>query len=237
MGSDPMRKIDMTTCAGTLVLLLLATFALAAPAHAASPALLGVGHDRLHPTATLSAAGADDVTVYISKRPDRATDGNFLTENSAEIDFLTAEEVASGAWMDADNLDPGTYYVMLRASTYSCPDGADCIDGFSNVMRLTIPKPKQNFRASIEDGFIGSFKLTITPAGESVPYKLCWIRGKGRKCERGSVGGYDWTGAASDTIWLTASDLKLPRRQSKTTFTWYVAGKRVASKRIRITRS
>lgn len=232
-----MHKIGMTTRARTLVLSLLATFAFAAPAEAASPALLGVGHDGLHPTATLSAPGADDVTVYISKRPDRATDGNFLTENSAEIDFLTAGEIASGAWMDADNLDPGTYYVMLRAGTYTCPDGADCIDGFSNVMTLLVPKPKQRFSASIQRGFIGSFKLTITPAGESLPYKLCWTRGKGRKCERGTVDGYDWTGAASDTIFLTVSDLKLPRRQRKTTFTWHVAGKRVASKTIRITRS
>jgi hypothetical protein len=158
-----MQKIGMTTRARTLVLSLLATFAFAAPAEAASPALLGVGHDGLHPTATLSAPGADDVTVYISKRPDRATDGNFLTENSAEIDFLTGDEIASGVWMDADNLDPGTYYVMLRASTYTCPDGADCIDGFSNVMTLLVPKPKQRFRASIERGFIGSFKLTSLP--------------------------------------------------------------------------
>jgi hypothetical protein len=188
----------------------------------------------LHPTATLSAPGADDVTVYISTRPDRATDGNFLTETSAGIDFLTAEEIASGAWMDDDYLDPGTYYVMLRASTYSCSDGADCIDGFSNVLTLLVPKPKQRFRASIKSGYVGSFTLSITPAGESVPYKLCWTRGKGRKCERGTVDGYGWTRPASDTIFLTVSDLKLPRRQRKSTFTWYVAGKRVASKTIRI---
>ena len=235
-----MHKIAMTRRVQTLVTLvfsLLATFAFAAPAHAASPALLGVGHNGLHPTATLSAPGAADVTVYISTRPDRATDGSFLTENSADIDFLTAEEIASGVWMDADNLDPGTYYVMLRASTYSCPDGVDCIDGFSNVMTLTMPKPTQKFRASIEHGFIGSFKLTITPTGEPVPYTLCWTRGKGRKCQRDTVDGYDWTRAASDTIYLTVSDLKLPRRQRKTTFTWHVAGKPVASKTIRITRS
>jgi hypothetical protein len=231
-----MHKIGMTTRARTLVLSLFATFAVAAPADAASPALLGVGHKGLHPTAALSAPGADDVTVYISKRPDRATDGNFLTENSAGIDFLTADEIASGAWMDEDNLDPGTYYVMLQASTYSCPDGADCTDGFSNVMTLLMPKPKQRFRASIKSGFIGSFTLTITPAGKSVPYRLCWTRGRGRRCERGTVDGYDWTRPASDTIFLTLSDLKLPRRQKQTTFTWQVAGKRVASKTIRIAR-
>jgi len=225
----------MTHGARPLVISMLAMLALAAPAKAATPTLLSVGHRALHPTATLVAPGADDVTIYFSKRRDRATDGRFLTENSASIDFLTPQEVASGIWMDADNLDPGTYYVMLQATTDSCPEGTDCTNGFSNVMPLTIPKPKQTFRATFERGYIATFKLTITPLGESVPYQLCWTRAKGRKCERAAVDGHDWTRAASDTIYLTASDLKLGTRRT-TTFSWYVAGKRVASKKLRIKR-
>jgi hypothetical protein len=51
------------------------------------------------------------------------------------------------------------------------------------------------------------------------------------------VDGYDWTRGASDTVYLTVGDLKLPRRQRKTTFSWHVAGKRVASRKVRITGS
>lgn len=224
-----MRTFISTRILGSL-LALIAAATLAAPASASSPALLAVGHDKLHPTASFAAAGANDVTVYISSSPDRGTDGSFLAENSAGVDFLTADEIASGTWMDSGNLDPGTYYVMLRASTYSCPDGTDCVDGYSAMLELTIPKPKQRYKATKKSGYLASLTLTVTPAGEAVPYKLCWRRGKSQKCKRGTVTGFDWTRSASDTIYLTVDDLKLPKAQTKTTFTWYVAGKRVASK-------
>jgi hypothetical protein len=218
------------------VLSVLVTLAVAAPAGATPPALLSTGHNGLHPTASFAAPGATDVTLYLSTRPDRATDGSFLTENSAGIDFLTGDEIAGGAWMDADTLAPGTYYVMLRASQTGCyaSDGQVCMEGYSNVLPLTIAKPTQRYRATIKGGYIASFELKITPLGESVPYKLCWTRRQGRKCERSTVNGYDWTRPASDTIYLTLSDLKLPRRQTRTTFTWQVGGKRVASKRVRV---
>lgn len=212
-----------------------AVLAVAGPAQAATPSLLFVDHDGLHPTALFAARGADDVTVHIASSPDRATDGRFLAENSVRTDYLTSGEIASGKWMDADNLEPGTYFVMLQADTYSCPEGTDCIDGYSKVLELTILEPEQTFTASKRGGEIGSFTLTITPAGEPVPYKLCWTRGaKGRKCKRGVVEGSSWTRAASDTLYLSADDLKLPGRLRTSTLRWYVAGERVATKKIRL---
>jgi hypothetical protein len=224
--------------ARTLVLTMLAALTFAAPASATPPTLLSVGSDRLHVTARFAVAGADSVTIYISKAPDRATDGSFLSENLAGIDFLTDHEIASGVWMDEDTLAPGTYYAMLSASTYLCSQGAACVDGFPNVMTLTVPKPKPKYRAKVERGFVGEFTLTVTPLGESLPYRLCWNRtGKRRKCERDTIAGYDWTSAASDSILLTVDDLKISRRQARVKFTWYVGKRRVASKTVRIRRS
>jgi hypothetical protein len=59
------------------------------------------------------------VTIYIANRPDRATDGSFLTENVKEIDFLTDQELQTGAWLYESALNPGTWYLMARASAES----------------------------------------------------------------------------------------------------------------------
>ena len=76
-------------------------------AWAAAPALLGVSQEHRHPTVTLAAPGANDVTVYIAKKPNRATDGSFLNENIKDLDLLTADEIATGRWKDAAQIDPG----------------------------------------------------------------------------------------------------------------------------------
>jgi hypothetical protein len=49
--------------------------------------------------ATFSAPRADFATIYIASRPDRATDGSFLTENIKELDILTDSEIQSGRWV------------------------------------------------------------------------------------------------------------------------------------------
>jgi hypothetical protein len=77
----------------------------------------------------------------MATRPDRASDGGFLSENIADLDFLTADEIVAGSWLYETQLDPGTYYLMLRASDYECSEHPDCIDGYSNVLALTIPLP------------------------------------------------------------------------------------------------
>lgn len=129
------------TVTWTILLSLVCALALATPARAAAPVLLGVGQADHHPTATFQAAGADSLTVYLARSPERATDGRFLSENVVETDFLTDGEIATGEWLDADAIASGLYYVMLNASNYSCyaPECADATDGFSNIMSFTIP--------------------------------------------------------------------------------------------------
>ena len=223
-----------------LLATLLASLSLASTAQAAAPTLISVGQQDRHATGTLSAPTADDVTVYYASKPDRATDGSFLDENIKDRDFLTADEIQRGTWLSSSQLDPGVYYVMVSASSYrtECYEGADCMDGYSSVMTLTIPKPARRFKASIERDILSSFKLTVTHLGEpSLPYKLCWNRAKGRKkCLRSKVVGYDWNGPSSDVIYIILDDLKLGKHQTRVTFKWCVAGRKVASKRLRLRR-
>ena len=54
--------------------------------------------------------------MYLASSPERGTDGRFLQENVKETDFLTDDEIQRGAWLDSDQVDPGTYYVMLEAT-------------------------------------------------------------------------------------------------------------------------
>jgi hypothetical protein len=121
-----------------LLATLLASLSLASTAQAAAPRLLSVDQQNRHPAVGFSAPGADDVTVYLSTSAARATDGGFLVENVKEIDFLTAAEIANGAWLDEYQVDAGTYYVMLNANTYDS-ECSTCTNGYSNMLTLTIP--------------------------------------------------------------------------------------------------
>ena len=208
-----------------------------AEAHAATPTLDSVGQEDRHSTGTFSATGADDVTVYFATKPDRGTDGNFLEENRAGIISLADDEIASGRWFDSEQLDPGVYYVLLRASHYSCYEVPDCMTGDSAVLTLTVPKPKQRFTPSVS-GFAGIstyLKLTVSPLGETLPYRVCWTKtGGGRKCLRSTIDGYSWNDSASDDLRVGARQTRAMPARAR--FVWYVAGERVASKRVRIPR-
>ncbi len=200
---------------------LLVFFALAGEANAA-PMLTEVGHQDRHPTATFSGAE----TVYMATKPDRASDGSFLQENITDLDMFTDDEIASGRWLYEGQLDPGSYWLM--ATDYMT---------YSEPMMLEIPMPKQRFRGQVS-GFVGIssyLKLTVTPLGESLPYKVCWTTRSGkRKCLRGEVSGYDWNEAASDEQRIGTRPTRAMRRTTR--FKWYVDGKRVASKRAQIRR-
>jgi hypothetical protein len=213
---------------------------LAEPAVAVAPTLASVGQANRHPNASFSAPKASDVTMYVAKKADRATDGSFLSENITSVDVLTDSEIQSGRWESEDQLDPGTYYVMLRASPdfdacYIIDTGEydpSCADGYSNVVPLTIPTPTIRYRASATVlRYIGqvTLRLTAAPLGARLPYRVCYpLRTGKRRCLAGAVEGYDWNSSATDT--LTASMRGLGKR---TTFTWFVNGRKVAAQVVR----
>jgi hypothetical protein len=215
--------------------------ALASPAAALAPTLSAVGSQNRHPTATFSAPRARSATIYLASKPDRATDGSFLSENIKEVGILTDSEIQSGNWVDADQVAPGTYYAMLRASPdfdscYIVDTGKfdpACADGFSNILTLVVSKPKVRYSARVtvyKSLREASLRLTATPLGEKRPSRVCYrTKARKRQCLRGTLDGYSWNAAADDT--LTASTRNLA---TTTTFTWYVGGKAVATKRTRV---
>ncbi len=210
---------------------LLAGLALPALASAAAPTLLGVGQDDRHPSATFAMPGADSATIYFASQPARATDGSFLTENVEDLDFLTTDEIQAGQWRYESQLDPGTYYVILRATDYDCSDGPDCLDGFSDVATLQIPRPAQRYRGRVTR-FLSTVELSLTvaPLGERLPYRVCWTPAtQPRRCVRGRVDGYSWNSSATDTVSVRKRGMA-----RTTTFVWSVDGRRVASKRVLI---
>jgi hypothetical protein len=215
-------------------------------ASAAKPTVISLGQQNRHPTMTFSAPRADSVSIDFARSPERATDGNFLSENIVHSAFLTDDEVQKGRWLDESQLDPGRYYVLLEASaesscvSYPPPDydrvlDPACADGFSDVAVLDIPKPPQRFKVKVEQlRFIRVIYLTLTvrPLGEDLPYKVCWRRkDKRRACASSTVPGYDWNSSADDMVRIKSRPLA-----RRTRFTWYVAGRAVASKTVRVLR-
>ena len=210
-------------------------------ATAVAPTLLSVGSQALHPTATFSAPKSDHVVIQIASHPDRATDGEFLTENVVVFDVLTDSEIQTGRWLHDSQLDPGTYYVLLRASPnfdlcYLFDSGTfdpSCADGYSAVLTLTIPRPPIRYGATVRHyTYLSSVDLTITavPLGQKLPYRVCYRTAAGRRiCLVGALAGYSWTSSASDTRTVNRRNLR-----TLTTFTWYVEGRAVVSKRARV---
>jgi len=75
-------------------------------AAAVPPTLLTVGSKALHPTATFSPPKSADVVIQIANKPDRASNGEFLSENVKEFDLLADSEVQSGRWLYEFQIDP-----------------------------------------------------------------------------------------------------------------------------------
>ncbi|MCD6727077.1 MAG: hypothetical protein LT070_07545 [Solirubrobacteraceae bacterium] len=216
-----------------VVAVALASLAVAEAAPAASPTLLSVGQQDRHPTATFAMPGADDATIAFATAPDRATDGRFLDENVKHLDLLTADEIHLGGWLDSEQLDPGTYYVLLNATDYDCLGDPGCINGFSNMLSLTVPKPSQAFAGRVRAyRYLSTvdLTLTVTPLGQDLPYRVCWPRArKPRRCVRSTVDGYSWNESATNSVEVRKSGMR-----KRTTFVWYVDGRKVATKRVRI---
>jgi hypothetical protein len=227
----------------TIVALVTVTVSLAfvPSAGAAPPVLLTVGSESLHPTATFSAPKSDLAVMQIATRPDRASNGEFLTENIKVFDVLTDSEIQTGRWLHDNQIDPGTYYVLLKASPdfdlcYQIDSGTydpSCADGYSEMKTLTVPRPAIRYAASVRRyAFLSSVDLTIAakPLGQKLPYRVCYRTAAGRRvCLAGVISGYSWNSAASDTRSVNRRNLR-----TVTTFTWYVEGRPVATKRARV---
>ena len=212
----------------------------AATAAAVTPTLTVTSQDR-RPQATFSAPFASDATIYFASKPDRATDGQFFTENVETLDFMNDDELATGRWVSESRLDPGVYYVMLRAqpdfeSCYDSDTGGSrpkCAEGFSSVAPLTIPKPASKYSVTTEVlRYIGVVNATLraTQLGEKRAYRVCYLTvARKQRCTAGTLSGYSWDSAASHTLRLS------PRFMPKTTMlTWWVGARKVASKIIRV---
>jgi len=226
------------TIAGVCVAGLLPSVAVAAP-----PGLLSVGQEAQHPTATFSAPLADDVTIYIASSPARATDGSFLTENVETLDILTDSEIQAGTWKSERLVDPGIYYVMLRASpTFSAcyrfeQGGYDpaCADGYSNVMTLAVPTPQIAYstKATIYKNIrVGYLSLTAKPLGVDLRYDLCYrTKAKRKRCSKATIDAFSWEQTATDQLRVSLAGLA-----KRTVFTWYKRGTtKVLAKRTVVT--
>jgi hypothetical protein len=210
-------------------------------ASAVPPVVTSVGSQARHVTATFSAPRADSVTVYIASKPDRATDGSFLQENIEGLDILTDSEIQAGRWIDEDQTDPGTHWVMLRASPDfdSCyildAGGFDpaCADGYSSPVQVVVPRPATRYVAtSSRFIFLRQLTLTLTarPLGEDQAYRVCYrTAAKGRRCVRGRLDGYSWNAAATDDLTISTRGLA-----AITMFQWFVGTRVVVQKRIRV---
>jgi hypothetical protein len=98
-------------------------------------------------------------------------------------------------------------------------------------MELDIPRPVQRYTSSVQVlryVRVIYLRLTVTPLGERLPYRVCWQRINRRQlCVASAVPGYSWSEAASDTV-----RVRLRGMSRMTTFSWYVGQQRVASRRV-----
>jgi hypothetical protein len=209
-----------------------AALAVVGAANAAPPALLTVGQQDRHATATFSAPGADLATIYVASKPDLASGGGFLEENIKRVDFLTADEIQRAAWVDGEQLEPGLYYVVLRAGDFECPRNPNCTQGYSNMVPLQIPKPRATYHAKVVAVFGRSgviyLQLTVAPLGERLPYRVCWrLKNKRRTCLLRTLNGYSWNSSATDS-----PRIRMRGMGRRTTFTWYVRGRLIAAQTV-----
>ena len=232
-----MRRRPSGPCTVFLIALL-SSLVTATPALAVPPAITTVDQEDRHPAVELAAPRASSVTVYIASKPDRATDGSFLQENVVESGFLTDSEIQSGLWFDSSQIEPGSYFVMLKATRdFASCDSYDanfkevvdpsCADGFSSVVSLTVPTPKSKYTVKtdlLKNIRIVYLTLTGKPLGVRVPYQVCWRQPTNKKtlakrCVKATLSGYSWSSNASDLLRISTKGMT-----RRTKFTWYTRG-------------
>lgn len=226
--------------------LLAASFVFVSSAAAQPPVLssVTVSADR-HPSAKFSAPKADDVEIYFASEPARGSDGSFYDENIVAGDSMTSDEIQAGSWTYSDQLDPGTYYVMINADpdfdlcwdedtgTYD----PSCANGYSNLVTLTVPVPRIRYTAGVSVFRFekeADLRLKATPLGEKQRYRVCYLAGikKKKRCLSGTLDGYSWDSSGNSELSVSTRKLR-----AVTTFTWYVGSKAVAKKRVKVRRA
>lgn len=206
---------------------------------AAPPTIISVSQQARHPIVAFSAPKSDHVVIEIASKPERGSDGSFFSENQVEFEVMTDSEVAAGRWLSESQIDPGTYYVLVRASPdfdLCYQDGGfdpSCADGYSAMATLVVPRPavryvvgatRQSYSAAV------TLSISATPLGEKLPYRVCYLtKARKRLCLRDTLAGYSWNSGASER--LTVSTRLLA---TYTTFSWFVGTRVIGSKRIRV---
>jgi hypothetical protein len=124
---------------------------------------------------------------------------------------------------------------MLRATDTDCFGDSPCMEGFSDMLTLAVPKPVASYRGGVRAyRYLSTvdLRLRVAPLGERLRYRVCWtLTDKRRRCVRSTVDGYSWNSAATDQI-----EVRKRGMPQRTAFAWYVEGRKVASKRVRIPR-
>jgi len=238
-----MRRTHPTAVAAA-VLATVAALALAPEAGAVAPRIVSLTSVGRHASMTFSAPRARYVTVTIARNPAQATNGEFLDENVVHSDFLTDAENQAGRWVDERQLDPGTYYAMIRAladpacmsfppPTFDEVLDPSCADGPSAVATLVVPRPAQRYVGTVAraaGGAVLRLRLSVHPLGNTVRYRVCWRARTGRRaCLRRNVAGFDWNSAAADSVFVRSRLVA-----ARTTFTWFVGTRVVARRPVRV---
>jgi hypothetical protein len=240
-----MRR-KQTTAVAAAVIATAAALALPPEARAVAPRIVTLTSVSRHATMTFDAPRAVYVTVTIARNPAQDVLGEFLAENVVHAHFLTDAENEAGSWIDERQLDPGTYYVMIRAlpeqacrsfppPTFEEVLDPSCANGPSAVATLVVPRPAQRHVATVAraaGGALLRLGLTVRPLGEPLPYRVCWRARTGKRaCVRRTVYGTDWDAAAADSVFVRSRLVA-----ARTTFTWYVGTRVVARKAVRVRR-
>ena len=98
---------------------------------------------------------------------------------------------------------------------------------------LVVPRPAVKYAVgATRETFTNtvSLRISATPLGEKLPYQVCFLtKARKRLCLRDTLAGYDWDSAARESLTVKTRNLA-----TLTTFTWFVGGRAVGFKRIRV---
>ena len=234
----------MARRAALIALLVVAAVIFASPAVAAPPVLTAVGQTNRHPTATWTLpAGVKSRLVEIATDPASRPDGYFSGESVKATDGL---EDGQTNWVYKAQLEPGTYYVHIGGFDEGCylRRGMCPIPEFSQVMTLEIPSPR--YQASTRTihphalrlpgnwTYLGDtlklrFRNANAATDDSQTYTLCNTTARGRACRSRKLVARSW-----DTFRLRITRAVARRSRQYIAFTWWVEGRVVARRRVKM---